>query len=127
LKPNGSTGSATRQSIWESDGKSNPDQTGFKKTIMNKKVYVDNLAEMTTESDLLKLFSPYGNVVEVNIRIGRANHRSRGFGFVTMVTSKGARAAIKALNGKAIGTCTLTASAAWPHEEKEQLCEDPKV
>jgi RNA recognition motif-containing protein len=92
-----------------------------------KKVYVDNLAGITTESDLLKLFSAYGNVAEVNISIDHANHRSRGFGFVTMVTSKGARTAIQALNGKAIGTCTLTASEAWPHEEKEQLCEDPKV
>lgn len=94
---------------------------------MNKKIYVDNLAGITTESDLLKLFSTYGNVAEVNIPIDRANHRSRGFGFVTMVTSKGARAAIQALNGKAIGTCTLTASEAWPHEEKELLCEDPKA
>jgi|WetSurMetagenome_2_1015567.scaffolds.fasta_scaffold696308_2 RNA recognition motif-containing protein len=94
---------------------------------MNKKVYVDNLAEVTTESDLMKLFSPYGNVAEVNIPNARAHHRSRGFGFVTMVTARGARAAIQALNGKAISTCILTASEAWPHEEKEPRCEDPKV
>jgi RNA recognition motif-containing protein len=94
---------------------------------MNTKIYVDNLAEITSEDDLLKLFSPYGNVAAVNIPIDRANQRPRGFGFVTMVTSEGARAAIQALNGKAIGTCTLTASAAWPHEQKELLCEDPKV
>jgi cold-inducible RNA-binding protein len=94
---------------------------------MNTKVYVDNLAERTTENDLLKLFSAYGRVAEVNIPIDSASRRSRGFGFVTMVTSKSARAAIRALNGKAIGTCTLTASAAWPHEEKESPCEDPKA
>jgi len=85
---------------------------------MNTKIHVDNLAEITTEADLLKLFSAYGNVAEVNIPIDRANHRPRGFGFVTMVTSEGARAAIQALNGKAIGSCTLTASKAWPHEER---------
>ena len=85
---------------------------------MNTKIYVDNLAVVTTEADLLKLFSPYGNVAEVNIPINRASHRPRGFGFVTMVTSEGARAAIQALNGKVIGSCTLTASAAWPHEER---------
>ncbi len=89
--------------------------------IMNTKVYVDNLAEVTTEADLLKLFSPYGNVAAVNIPIDHANQRSRGFGFVTMVTSEGARAAIQALNGKAIGICTLTASEAWPHEERASL------
>ena len=85
---------------------------------MNTKVYVDNLAAATTENDLIKLFSPYGNVAEVNIAVERVGHKPRGFGFVTLVTSEGARAAIQALNGKAIGTCTLTVSEAWPHEER---------
>jgi RNA recognition motif-containing protein len=97
------------------------------KTIMNKKVYVDNLAAATTENELMNLFSAYGNVAGVHIAVDSTDGKMRGFGFVTMVTSKAARAAIQALNGKAIGTCTLTASEAWPHEEKEQLCEDPKV
>ena len=34
-----------------------------------------------------------------------------------MATSEGARSAIQALNGKAMGTCTLTVSEAWPHEQ----------
>jgi len=84
---------------------------------MSTKIYVDNLAEATTEGDLLRLFSPYGNVSEVHIAVKRLGHKSRGFGFVTMVTPEGARAAIQALNGKAIGTCTLTVSEAWPQEE----------
>jgi RNA recognition motif-containing protein len=86
--------------------------------IMHNKVYVDNLAAVTTERDLIDLFSPYGNVAEVNIAVDRANHKSRGFGFVTMATSEGARLAIRALNGKAVGTRTLTVSEAWPHEER---------
>ena len=53
---------------------------------MNTKVYVDNLAATTTESDLMKLFFPYGNVAEVNVPVDRANGRLRGFGFVTMAT-----------------------------------------
>ena len=84
---------------------------------MNTKIYVDNLATATTENDLKKLFSPYGNVTEVNIPLDHASHRPRGFGFITMATPEGARSAIQALNGKAIGTCTLTASEAWLHEE----------
>lgn len=83
---------------------------------MNTKVYVDNLAAVTTEKDLKELFSAYGNVMDVNIAVDHASHKPRGFGFVTMATPQGARAAIHALNGKAIGTCTLTASEAWPHE-----------
>jgi cold-inducible RNA-binding protein len=86
--------------------------------IKHNKVYVDNLAAVTTEKDLMGLFSPYGNVAEVNIAVDRVNHRSRGFGFVTMATSEGARPAIQALNGKRVGTRTLTVSEAWPREQR---------
>jgi RNA recognition motif-containing protein len=85
---------------------------------MNTKVYVDNLAPVTTEGDLKELFSAYGNVVDVNIAVDHASHKPRGFGFVTMVTPEGARAAIQSLNGKAIGTRTLTVSEAWPGEAR---------
>jgi len=85
---------------------------------MNTKVYVDNLAAATTESDLMKLFSVHGNVVNVNIVVDRANHKPRGFGFVTMATPEGARAAIRALHGKEIGTHNLIVSEAWQHEER---------
>lgn len=85
---------------------------------MNTKVYVDNLAAVTTERDLMELFSPYGNVAEVNVPMDRSNGRPRGFGFVTMATSEGARAAIRALHGKEIGTHYLIVSEAWPHEER---------
>jgi RNA recognition motif-containing protein len=58
----------------------------------------------------------------VNIAVDRVNHKSRGFGFVTMATPEGARSAIGALNGKAVGTCTLTVSEAWPHEQRTNPC-----
>ena len=85
---------------------------------MNTKVYVDNLAAATTENDLLEVFSRYGNVMQINVPLDRANGRPRGFGFVIMATPEGARTAIQALNGKDIGACTLTVSAAWPGEER---------
>jgi len=85
---------------------------------MNTKLYVDNLTAATTESELRDLFSPHGNVAEVNVPINRTSGRPRGFGFVTMATPEGARSAIQALNGKAIGTCTLTVSEAWPGEQR---------
>ena len=85
---------------------------------MNTKIYIDNLAAATTESDLRDLFSPYGNVAEVNVPMDGTNGRPRGFGFVTMATPEGARSAIRALNGKATGGCTLAVSEAWPHEQR---------
>ena len=89
-----------------------------KLTVMNTQVYVDNLAAVTSERDLINLFSPYGNVVNVNIAVDRANHKPRGFGFVTMATLEGARAAIRALHGKQIGAHNLIVSEAWPHEQR---------
>ena len=88
---------------------------------MNTKLYVSNLTPATTEGDLRDLFSLHGNVVEVNVPMDRTNGRPRGFGFVNMATPEGARAALQALNGKAIGTCTLTVSEARPHEQQTAL------
>ena len=77
---------------------------------MNTKLYVENLAADTTENDLMDLFSVYGNVVAINIAVDRTTAKPRGFGFVTMVTPEGAQSAIRALNGKAIGTNILAVS-----------------
>lgn len=83
---------------------------------MNTKLYVDNLATLTTESDLTALFSDYGNVVQVHLPAGITPDGQHARGFVTMVTPDGARAALQALNGKAIGGCILKVSEAWPNE-----------
>ena len=83
---------------------------------MNTKLYVNNLAATTTYQDFMDLFSPYGNVVEINLPVDRANGRPRGFGSVIMATAEGARAAVQALHGKETGTLTLTVSEARPHE-----------
>ena len=85
---------------------------------MNTKLYLSNLAPATTYNELMDLFSAYGNVAEVHLRVDRAQGKPRGFGLVTMVTSEGARAAMRALHGKEIGTHTLTVSETRPHEER---------
>lgn len=85
---------------------------------MNTKIHVDGLDAATTENELKNLFSAYGNVVGVNIVVDHAGHAPRRFGFVTMATPEGTRAAIQALNGKAMGICTLTVSAATPREAR---------
>ena len=75
---------------------------------MTNKVYVENIAPATTEKQLKEIFSTYGNVAEVNIVVKPADQKPGGFGFVTMVTPEGARAAIQALHGSRIGEHTLT-------------------
>ena len=85
--------------------------------IMNTKLYVDNLPTTTTGCDLMKMFSAHGNVAGIGLPLNYTNGRPRGFGFVTMATPEGARAAVRALHGKQIGTRTLTVSESWPQEE----------
>ncbi len=83
---------------------------------MNTKVYVDNLAATTTANDVTEIFSAFGNVADVHIAVECENPKPRGFGFVTMDTPEGARAAIDALDGKQIGTYVLTVRDAYPPE-----------
>jgi cold-inducible RNA-binding protein len=85
--------------------------------LMKTKLHVDNLAEATTERDLRDWFAPHGEVAQVDVLISPGSGRSRRFGFVTMATPEGARLAIEALNGKALGSCNPTVSEAWPHEQ----------
>jgi RNA recognition motif-containing protein len=93
---------------------------------MNTKLYVDNLAATLTESELIDLFSTYGNVMSVRVAIDQTSHRPRGFGFVTMVTSEGAQAAVRGLNGKAISGGVLAVSEAWPDEERTSRQRRPR-
>jgi RNA recognition motif-containing protein len=81
---------------------------------MNTKVYVENLPAATTRGDLMNLFAPYGNVVDVSIAADHNNLQALGFGFVTMVTSEGARAAIQGLHGKQMATRTLIVTELRP-------------
>jgi RNA recognition motif-containing protein len=87
-----------------------------KRTAMSTRVYVDNLDGATTEHELAGLFSTYGNVAGVRLSVDRTRPEPRCFGSVTMVSSEGARAAVQALNGKAVGTGTLMVSETCPGE-----------
>ncbi|HPA17644.1 MAG TPA: RNA-binding protein [Verrucomicrobiae bacterium] len=85
---------------------------------MNTKIYVGNLAFSVTESDLRDLFSKHGPVGEVAIVQDRATGQPRGFGFVTMTTAEGCKAAIAALNGTEFQGRALTVNEARPREER---------
>ncbi len=65
---------------------------------MSKKMYVGNLAFQSTEDDLQKLFSQYGEVISVNLITDRETGRSRGFAFVEM-EDEAADTAMKNLDG----------------------------
>ena len=88
---------------------------------MATKIYVENIAPATTESELEDLFSTYGNVAEVNLILDRACQKPRGLGFVTMVTPEGARAALQALNGRRIAEHVLTVTEVTLNKQRNGL------
>ena len=63
-------------------------------------IYVGNLPFQFTEEDLKSAFAAYGQVESVKIIQDMYTGRSRGFGFVEMLSGDEAQAAIDGLNGK---------------------------
>jgi cold-inducible RNA-binding protein len=82
------------------------------------KLYVGNLTYGMTDSDLLNLFSPHGEVRSSQVIMDRDTGRSKGFGFVEMDSGEAAQAAITALNGQDINGRALTVNEARPKEER---------
>lgn len=80
---------------------------------MTKKMYVGNLAFQSTEDDIQKLFSEYGEVVSVNLITDRETGRSRGFAFVEMPENE-ARSAMDSLDGTELDGRNLRVNEAKP-------------
>jgi RNA recognition motif-containing protein len=68
------------------------------------KLLVRNLDRLTTEEELKGLFQEFGVVQSCSLLIDRDSGASKGFGFIEMPKSGEAKAAIKNLNNKTIGS-----------------------
>jgi RNA recognition motif-containing protein len=87
-------------------------------TQMGKKLYVGNLSFETGNSELEKLFEPFGTVQSAQIIVDRDSGRSKGFGFVEMGSDQEAQAAIAGLSGKQVDGRSLTVNEAKPREDR---------
>jgi RNA recognition motif-containing protein len=85
---------------------------------MATKLYVGNLSFRTTSDELRDLFSQAGEVESASVIEDRETGRSRGFGFVEMVTPEGAAAAIEQFNGMDFGGRNLTVNEARPKTDR---------
>ena len=81
---------------------------------MSTKLYVGNLPYETNETDLQALFEGSGPVASVNIVRDRATGQARGFAFVEMSDTEGARKAISELDKHQYGGRSLTVNEAKP-------------
>ena len=68
------------------------------------KLLIRNLDRITTENELKDLFQEFGVVQSCNLVMDRDTGASKGFGFVEMPKLGEAKAAIKNLNNKTIGS-----------------------
>ena len=73
-------------------------------------LFVFHLPVSCTESELVQLFSIYGNVLSCAVMRDRRTGEHKGFGFVTMDKYSEAEAAVKYLTGYALGSKYLKVS-----------------
>lgn len=66
-------------------------------------IQVSNLDLNATETDLQRLFTPFGEIDSIEINRDQFNNRSRGKAFIDMPVEKEAQMAILNLNGKQLG------------------------
>jgi RNA recognition motif-containing protein len=86
--------------------------------FMSTKLYVGNLPYEATESDLQTLFETSGQVSSINIVRDRATGQARGFAFVEMSDTEGARKAISELDKHQYGGRSLTVNEAKPMQPR---------
>ena len=79
------------------------------------RIYVGNLPFSVPEDDLRELFSPFGEIVSINVITDRDTGAPRGFAFVEM--NEGAQEAIEALDNSDMGGRKLRVNEARPREQ----------
>ena len=79
------------------------------------KLLIRNLDRLTTEEELKSLFEEFGVVQSCSLVIDKDTGKSKGFGFVEMPKPGDAKAAIKKLNEKKVGSSKIRVKKA---EEK---------
>lgn len=85
---------------------------------MESKLYVGNLSYTVTEEDLRQLFSQAGEIKEVIVITDRETRRSKGFGFVEMMTQAEAEKAVQMFNNQDLQGRRLMVNVARPREER---------
>jgi cold-inducible RNA-binding protein len=74
---------------------------------MAKRLLVEGLDWGVTEGQLMRVFTPFGDLDEARIAIDWETGRSRGFGYVTFRDSGDAEAAMAGLDGQKLAGKTL--------------------
>ena len=90
----------------------------FLEVQMGKKRYAGDFSHETGNSELQKMFEPYGTVQSAQVIMDRDSGRSKGFGFVEMASDAEAKAAIAGLSDKQVDVRSLNVNEARPKEDR---------
>ncbi|MGH9753926.1 MAG: RNA recognition motif domain-containing protein [Blastocatellia bacterium] len=82
--------------------------------LMPVKLFVGNLSQETTSTEIRDLFSAVGEVESCKLIADRETGRSKGFGFVEMNSREAANAAKEKFNGHNLHGKTLKVDEAKP-------------
>ena len=83
---------------------------------MPVKLFIGNLPEETTSTEIRDLFSGVGVVESCQLVTDRGTGRSKGFGFVEMNSRAAANAAKEKFNGHSLHGKTLKVDEAKPRD-----------
>jgi len=97
-------GQARSENIKESD---------IAKEYDEEKIYVTNIPYHISETDLYELFSPIGDISDIQIPVNHETSQPRGFAFVTFETKAEADKAISTFNGAMLGGRRIAISLAY--------------
>ncbi len=88
---------------------------------VNMNIYVGNLSPKITEGELRQEFMAFGEVVSVTVMNDKhiGSGQSRGYAFVEMPSQSEGKAAIAALNDKALRQMTINVIEALPLSDKK--------
>jgi len=77
-------------------------------------IFVGNLNHQTTENELRRIFTEFGEVKSVSIVSDKYTGRSRGFGFVVMENNTEAEKAVHKLNNTMVNQQSIVVNEAKP-------------
>jgi RNA recognition motif-containing protein len=84
-------------------------------------IEISNLSMNVVETDLRRLFTPFGEISSIEITRDRLNNRSKGKAFIDMPVAKEARQAVTSLNGSMVRgkSIILTLTGLSDEDEKK--------